>query len=125
MMCNPVNTKGCKRLGAPHSKHPQAAYQSGFKHGVDDIKNNGCKTCPTYIFQPRPFTSIQKNSFKDICKDFVQRVDENEASFDCVKTLKDPELADWYICGGRPELHGTDFRECPQPTSRANASSVD
>jgi len=47
----------------------------------------------------------------------VGGMDENEASFDCVITLKDPELADWYICGGTPESHGTDFRKCPQPTS--------
>lgn len=44
-------------------------------------------------------------------------MDENEASFDCAKTIKDPELADWYTCGGTPERHGADFRECPQPTS--------
>ena len=30
----------------------RAPYQSGFKHGIDDAKNNGCETCPTYIFQP-------------------------------------------------------------------------
>ena len=42
---------------------------------------------------------------------------ENEASFDCDKTIKDPESADWYVCGGSPELHGADYRKCPQPTS--------
>jgi hypothetical protein len=42
-----------------------------------------------------------------------REMDENEASFDCTKTIKGPELADWYVCGGNPELHGTDFRECP------------
>ena len=41
----------------------------------------------------------------------------NEASFDCDKTIKDPESADWYVCGGSPELHGADYRKCPQPTS--------
>jgi hypothetical protein len=57
----------------------------------------------------------------------VGGMDENEASFDCTKTIKDPELADWYICGGRPERLGTDFRECPQPTSgsRGNENSTD
>ena len=30
-------------------------------------------------------------------------MDENEASFDCTKTIKNPELADWYVCGGTPE----------------------
>jgi hypothetical protein len=44
-------------------------------------------------------------------------MDENEASFDCKTTIKNPELADWYICGGDPKLHGWDFRACPQPTS--------
>ena len=44
-------------------------------------------------------------------------MDENEASFDCNRAIKDPESADWYVCGGPPERHGADFRECPQPTS--------
>jgi hypothetical protein len=113
------------QLGALHSKHPQAAYQSGFKHGMIDAKNNGCGNCTTYIFEPG-------NTFYFHTKEFIRGymqgwctaagthaggMDENEASFDCKTTIKDPELADWYICGGDPELHGTDFRECPQPTS--------
>jgi hypothetical protein len=54
-------------------------------------------------------------------------MDENEASFDCITTIKDPELADWYICGGDPQLHDWDFRECPQPDSgfKGNENSTD
>ena len=27
------------------------------------------------------------------------------------------QSADWYVCGGRPELHGADYRDCPAPSS--------
>ena len=55
----------------------------------------------------------------------VGGMDENEASFDCDKTLKDPELADWYICGGRPSNYMVGIIvNVQQPTSRANATSL-
>jgi hypothetical protein len=44
---------GFAQLGAPHTKNPQAAYQPGLKHGVDDAKNNCTSDCgAVYIFQP-------------------------------------------------------------------------
>jgi hypothetical protein len=127
------------QLGAPHSKHPQAAYQSSYRWGVHDAKVTCKPDCrdvyiwqqgKTFYFHTKEFIrgymtgwcSVEAPKFGP----FVQ-MDENEASFDCNKTIKDPELADWYICGGIPERQGTDFRECPQPTSgfRGNENSTD
>lgn len=121
------------QLGAPHSKNPQAAYQSGFKWGVPDVKDPCKPDCRNvYIFQPgKTFYFHTKEFIQGYMRGFcsaggpdVGGMDENEASFDCDKTLKDPELTDWYICGGWPSNHGWDYRDCPQPTSRANATSL-
>jgi hypothetical protein len=106
------------QLGAPHSKNPQAAYQSGFKYGVHNVKDPCKPDCrKTFYFHTKEFIQGYMKGFCSAGGPDVGGMDENEVSFDCVKTIKDPELADWYICGGRSELHGTDFRECPQPTS--------
>jgi len=41
------------QLRAPHSKNPQAAYQSCFKYGVHDAKDPCKSDCSNvYIFQP-------------------------------------------------------------------------
>ena len=41
------------QLGAPHSKNPQSAYQSGFKWGVHDARVTCKPDCrDVYIFQP-------------------------------------------------------------------------
>lgn len=114
------------QLGAPHSKYPQAAYNSGFKYGVQDAKDPCKPDCrnvyiwtpgKTFYFHTKEFIQGYMGGFCSASGPDVGRMDENEASFDCVKTIKDPELADWYICGGQPERHGADFRECPQPVS--------
>jgi hypothetical protein len=114
------------QLGAPHSKNPQAAYQSGYKWGVHDARVTCKPDCRNvYIFQPgKTFYFHTKEFIRGYMQGWCTAagthaggMEENEASFDCKTTIKDPELADWYICGGDPKLHGTDFRKCPQPTS--------
>jgi hypothetical protein len=41
------------QLGAPHSKNPRAAYQSGFNWGVHDARVTCKPDCRNvYIFQP-------------------------------------------------------------------------
>ena len=87
--------------------------QSGFKYSVIDAKNNDCENCTTYIFQPGKTFYFHTKDMQGFCSvfGFHGGMDENEASFDCVKTIKDPESADWYVCGGRPELHGADYRD--------------
>ena len=111
----------------------KSAYQSDFKYGIIDAKNNDCKNCTTYIFQPgKTFYFHTKEFIQGYMQGFCSvfgfhgGMDENEASFDCVKTIKDPESADWYVCGGWPSNHGADYRKCPQPTSgvKGNESGV-
>jgi hypothetical protein len=123
------------QLGAPHSKNPQTAYQSGYRWGVHDAKDPCKPDCRNvYIWQPgKTFYFHTKEFIQGYMKGFCSvtgpntGMDENEASFDCTTTLKNPDEADWYVCGGTPERHGTDFRECPQPTSgyKANENSTD
>ena len=114
------------QLGAPHSKNPQAPYESGLKWGVHDAKDPRKPDCRNvYIWQPgktfyfhtKEFIQGYMHGFCSAGGPDVGGMDENEASFDCVKTIKDPESADWYVCGGRPELHGAEYRDCPAPSS--------
>jgi hypothetical protein len=105
------------QLGAPHSKYPQAAYNSGFKYGVHDARVTCKPDCShVYIFQPGK-TFYFHTGFCSAGGPDIGGMDENEASFDCVKTIKDPESADWYVCGGQPEMHGKEYRDCPAPSS--------
>jgi hypothetical protein len=116
---------GFAQFGAPHSKNPQTVFQSGYKWGVHDAEDPCKPDCRNvYIWQPgKTFYFHTKEFIRGYIQGFCSVVgpdsgmDENEASFDCTTTIKDPESADWYVCGGPSERHGADFRECPQPTS--------
>jgi hypothetical protein len=124
------------QLGAPHSKHPQAAYQSGFNWGIHDARVTCKPDCRNvYIWQPgKTFYFHTKEFIRRYMKGFcsaggpdVGGMDENEASFDCTTMLKNPDEAGWHICGGHPDMHGADFRNCPQPDSgfKVNENSTD
>lgn len=123
------------QLGAPHSKNPTSAFQSGYKWGIHDAKDPCKPDCRNvYILQPgKTFYFHTKEFIQGYMKGFCSvtgpntGMDENEASFDCTTTLKNPAEADWYVCGGTPERHDTDFRECPQPDSgfKGNKDSTD
>jgi hypothetical protein len=113
------------QLGAPHSKNPRTAYQSGYKWGIHDAKDPCKPDCrnvyiwtpgKTFYFHTKEFIQGYMGGFCSIVE-VNSAMDENEAAFDCRKAIKDPESADWYVCGGTPERHGADFRECPQPVS--------
>ena len=90
------------QLGAPHSKNPQTAFQSGYKWGVHDAKDPCKPDCRNvYVWQPdKTFYFHTKEFIRGYMTGFCSVVgpdsgmDENEASFDCTKTIKDPELAD-------------------------------
>jgi hypothetical protein len=124
------------QLRAPHSKNPQAAYQSGYRWGIHDARVTCKPDCRNvYIFQPgKTFYFHTKEFIRGYMRGWCSTMgpdaggmEENEASFDCKTTIKNPELADWYICGGDPQLHGWDFRACPQPDSgfKGNGNSTD
>ena len=85
------------QLGAPHSKNPQAAYQSGFNWGIHDAKDEH----NTYLFRPGNGFINQTDSFIDgyiigYCSVAGPNVsfDEPEGDFSC----KDgPKSAGWMV----------------------------
>jgi len=98
------------QTGAPLSKHPQAAYKSGFNHGLTDGKNScirpgadqdKCDGNHDYVAQPgKGFI----NQTKEFINGYITAwcsvnlpgsgMDSDEAAFDCGKG---PSSADWLI----------------------------
>jgi hypothetical protein len=86
--------------GAPLSKHPQADYQSGFKHGLIDEKDS-CQHpdgCHWYVLQPgKGFAHHSWDFVKGYVMGFCSvshgtSSDADQATWDC---NKGPESASW------------------------------
>jgi len=85
------------QLGAPHSKNPQAAYQSGYRWGIHDARVTCKPDCRNvYIFQPgKTFYFHTKEFIRGYMRGWCSTMgpdaggmDENEASFNCKQRLR-------------------------------------
>ncbi len=59
----------------PHSHHPQAAYKSGYQHGLADLKAGCPDRCHWYILEPGDsFAFIHRSSTMDTSLQCVRQV---------------------------------------------------
>jgi hypothetical protein len=93
----------------PHSHHPQADYQSGFQHGIND--GNISSNATWYIDQPKhgfawhsaEFVKGYINGFCSIPANKNVGTDDDRAAFYCPDG---PSSAKWYISKHEPITEG-------------------
>ena len=76
--------EGCE---LPHAKDPQAAYQSGYKHGLADVKTGCPDRCHWYILEPGHSFAFHTKEFNDgyfaaMCKAGISS-DADQATWSC------------------------------------------
>jgi hypothetical protein len=109
----------------PHSDHPQAAYQSGFQHGVID-GNRSSNTTP-YIDQPKhgfawhtsEFVKGYVNGYCSIPANKDVGTDDDRAAFYCPDG---PSSAKWFIGKHEPITEGVVVATYGIPSAGVNVT---
>ena len=104
-------------IGAPNV-FAISDYQLGFNHGVSDGKETCREKCHWYIIQPgNGFINQTREFVKGYVAGFCNLPGNNEsisdfeqASWNCAKGF---DSANYYECGGNPDIVGPLYRPCP------------
>ena len=109
----------------PHSDHPQAAYQSGFQHGV--IDGNTSSNATSYIDQPKhgfawhtsEFVKGYVNGYCSIPANKDVGTDDDRAAFYCPDG---PSSAKWFIGKHEPITEGVVVATYGIPSAGVNVT---
>jgi len=109
----------------PHSDHPQAAYKSGFQHGV--IDGNTSSNSTSYIDQPKhgfawhssEFVKGYVNGYCSIPANKNVGTDDDRAAFYCPDG---PSSAKWYIGKHEPITEGIAVATYGIPSTGVNVT---
>jgi hypothetical protein len=109
----------------PHSDHPQAAYQSGFQHGI--IDGNTSSNATSYIDQPKhgfawhsaEFVKGYINGFCSIPANKNVGTDDDRAAFYCPDG---PSSAKWFIGKHEPITEGIAVATYGIPSAGVNVT---
>ena len=112
-----VSTEPGQFSELPHSDHPQAAFLSGFQHGVTD--GNTSSNATSYIDQPKHGFAWHTSEF---VKGYVNKdvgTDDDRAAFYCPDG---PSSAKWFIGKHEPITEGIAVATYGIPSSGVNVT---
>src|SRR5689334_15823802 len=120
-----VSTEPGRFSQLPHSDHPQAAYKSGFQHGV--IDGNTSSNSTSYIDQPKhgfawhssEFVKGYVNGYCSIPANKDVGTDDDRAAFNCPDG---PSSAKWFIGKHEPIMEGIAVATYGIPSSGVNVT---
>jgi len=120
-----VSTEPGQFSELPHSDHPQAAYQSGFQHGV--IDGNRSSNATSYIDQPKhgfawhtsEFVKGYVNGYCSIPANKDVGTDDDRAAFYCPDG---PSSAKWFIGKHEPITEGIAVATYGIPSAGVNVT---
>src|SRR6188472_4672080 len=120
-----VSTEPGQFSELPHSHNPQAAYQSGFQHGV--IDGNRSSNATSYIDQPKhcfawhtsEFVKGYVNGYCSIPANKDVGIDDDRAAFYCPDG---PSSAKWFIGKHEPITEGIAVATYGIPSAGVNVT---